>query len=100
MISFRIWILVATNSIIVQRNSEWYVANKFQIEQEDVLPTQQYIDFDEVNWRTQTNNTLLFRVMAFIMSLGVRGDIPRNFDFSEELAEWTAVNGFDGEVKK
>lgn len=92
-------ILVATNSIVVQRNGEWYVANKFQVEQEMVLPEQQYIDFNEVTVGARRQIVPVASSVGVYHEFGGERRHPQNFDFSEELAGWTAVNGFDGEVK-
>jgi len=87
-------ILVATNSIVVQRNGEWYVANKFQVEQEMVLPEQQYIDFNEVTVGARR------QIVPVASSVGVYHEFgggrlhPDNYDFHDNLTGWTAKNGF------
>ncbi len=91
-------ILVMTDSVVVQRNGQWYVANKIQIEQGTVLPTTQYIDFDEVSVGARR------QIMPVASSVGVYHEFggerkhPQNFDFSESLNGWTAVNGFIAQV--
>jgi hypothetical protein len=87
-------ILVATNSIVVQRNGEWYVVNKFQVEQEMVLPEQQYIDFNEVTVGARR------QIVPVASSVGVYHEFgggrlhPDNYDFHDNLTGWTAKNGF------
>ena len=91
-------ILVMTNSVVVQQNGQWYIANKIQIEQGTALPTTQYIDFDEVSVGARR------QIMPVASSVGVYHEFggerkhPQNFDFSEALSGWTAVNGFIAQV--
>jgi hypothetical protein len=91
-------ILVVTDSVVVQRNGQWYIANKIQIEQGTALPTTQYIDFDEVSVGARR------QIMPVASSVGVYHEFggerkhPQNFDFSEALSGWTAVNGFIAQV--
>lgn len=87
-------ILVMTNSVVVQRNGEWYVVNKFQAEQEMVLPKQQYIDFNEVTVGARR------QIVPVASSVGVYHEFgggrlhPDNYDFHDNLTGWTAKNGF------
>jgi hypothetical protein len=91
-------ILVMTNSVVVQRNGEWYVVNKFQVEQEMVLPEQQYIDFNKVTVGARRQIVPVASSVGVYHEFGGGRRHPSNFDFSEGISGWNEKSGFTSTI--
>ena len=86
-------IMVGTNSTIRQRKGQWQVYNK--LEHELRAPT---IFFDKVE------RGAIRTIQPVASSVGVYNEFgggrsyPDNYDFSDGLTGWTAVNGFNASI--
>ena len=97
-------ILVASNSIILQRNAEWYIVNKLQHELGQGKLYSNSTTF--TNWQDIIHNFSDVAVGArrtiipVAASTGVYHEHgggmlhPDNYDFSKGLTGWTSVGGF------
>ncbi|WP_286847093.1 hypothetical protein [Proteiniphilum sp. UBA5463] len=97
-------ILVASNSIILQRNAEWYIVNKLQHELGQGRLYSNSTTF--TNWQDIIHNfsdvTVGARrtIIPVAASTGVYHEHgggmlhPDNYDFSKGLTGWTSVGGF------
>ena len=86
-------IMVGTNSTIRQRAGQWEVYNK--LEHEQIAPT---IFFDKVE------RGAIRTIQPVASSVGVYNEFgggrsyPDNYDFSDGLTGWVAVNGFNASI--
>lgn len=87
-------ILTLTNSILIQRNGEWYIINKTELETGTVVAGQTEVTFDEVSRGARR------QIQPVASSVGVFNEhggsrlYPYNYDFEQSLTGWTAVGGF------
>lgn len=87
-------ILTLTNSILIQRNGEWYIINKTELETGTVVTGQAEVVFDEVSRGARR------QIQPVASSVGVFNEhggsrlYPYNYDFKQSLTGWTAVGGF------
>lgn len=101
-------ILVASDSIILQRNAEWYIVNKLQHE---LGQGKLYSDSTTfTNWQDIIHNFSDVNVGArrtiipVAASTGVYHEhgggrkYPDNYNFADGLAGWTAKNGFAASI--
>lgn len=101
-------ILVSSNSIILQRNAEWYIVNKLQHELGQGKLYSDSTTFtnwqDIIHYFSDVNVGARRTIIPVAASTGVYHEhgggrkYPDNYNFADGLAGWTAKNGFAASI--